>query len=333
VKVSKAAGEPHGIGEGVYFRAQLAGITGHQQFAKDSGILIAPREVVAVAAAMIRVFSENADRTNRKKARLKYLLDKWGFEKFVEETGKKLAFPIRHFPLELCEPRHPPIKHSHLGVYRQFQTGMNYVGPAIPVGRMKAWQMHRLAEVAERYGSGELRLTVFQNLILPNVADTAVENVKRALVRLGFEPRASAIAGGLVACTGSKGCKYAATNTKEDAITLVRALEEKLQLDLPINIHFTGCPHSCAQHYMGDIGLIGTKVGANSEEGYHVVLGGGFDHEQGVGREIFRGISVQELPSLLEKILSRYQARRKKGESFVEFTRRHEVGQLQELFS
>lgn len=331
VKVPEGAG----IEAGLYFRVQLAGITGHSQFAKDAGVLVRPNECIAVAAAMVRVFAENGDRTNRKKARLKYLIDKWGIPKFLEETEKKLAFTLHRIPLESCEPRTPPVMHGHVGVYRQPQKGKNYVGVVVPVGRLKPRQMHRLAELAENYGSGELRLSVFQNIIIPNVSDAFVETVKRSLVWIGLHHQASSISGGMVACTGNTGCKFAATNTKGQAVELARYLEKKVRLEQPVNIHVTGCPHSCAQHYIGDIGLIGTKIGSGPEaiEGYNVVLGGGFDTQQAIGREVFKAVPYADLAALLERVLTKYEATRASGESFAEFTRRHEVSALQEMFS
>jgi ferredoxin-nitrite reductase len=328
-------GEAKQVETGVYFRVELAGITGHQQFAKDSGILVKPGECVAVAAAILRVFSENGDRTNRKRARLKYLIDKWGIPKFVEEVEKKLSFPLVRFPLEQCIQRVPPLSHGHIGVFRQSQPGLNYVGALITVGRMKPRQMRRLADVAQNYGSGELRLTVWQNLLIPNIPDAFVETVKKNLVKMGFHHEATSISGGLVACTGNTGCQWAATNTKGQAVLLARHLERKLKLDRPINIHLTGCPNSCAQHYMGDIGLLGAKVkqGGDTVEGYHLVMGGGFGEKQAVAREIFKGVPFNELTGLLEHVLKVYLSKRETGESFVEFTRRHSVKELQELFS
>ncbi|MBI5396628.1 MAG: NirA family protein [Verrucomicrobia bacterium] len=333
--VAVQVGADRGVEPGAYFRVQLAGITGHQDFARDAGILVKPNECVAVAAAMIRVFNEHGDRTNRKKARLKYLLDAWGIPKFLEAVGKKVAFPLVRFPREQCEPRRPVLRHGHVGVYRQSQKGLNYIGVVIPVGRMKPRQMRLLADQAANYGSSELRLTVWQNLIVPNIPDAYVETVKRNLVRIGFHYESTTIAGGLVACTGKTGCKYAATNTKVQAVALARHLEKRVQLDHPINIHLTGCPHSCAQHYIGDIGLLGVTVerDGKSLEGYNVTLGGGADHEQGIGREIFRGVPFDELPALLEKVLTIYKQRCKQGETFVEFTRRHELKELQEMFT
>ena len=317
---------------GVYFRVQLGGITGHKDFARDTGLLVKPSEAVALAVAMIRVFAENGSRTDRKKARLKYLLEKWGVEKFLAETARKLAFPLASFPLTACEPRRPVEKHSWIGVRRQAQRGLNSVGVGIPVGQMSSKQVHALADLATHYGRGELRLTVWQNLLIPHVPDAFVETVSRAARRLGFFTEASSAAGGIVACTGSRGCKYAAADTKAHAVALLKHLQQNVSLSAPANIHFTGCPHSCAQHYCGDIGLVGAKL-SDGSEAYHVVLGGGMDHEQGIAREIFRGVRAGEVNALVSKILSTYESKKDRGETFVQWTRRHSPKELQEFFS
>jgi ferredoxin-nitrite reductase len=323
------------IEPGIYFRVELAGITGHKQFAGDAGIIVKPSECVAVAAAMIRVFNEHGNRTDRKKARLKYLIEQWGIQRFLEETQKKLAFRLVHFAREDCVLPHPPVRHGHIGVFKQTQKGRNYIGVVVPVGRLRTNQMRRLADLAVNYGSGELRLTPWQNLLIPNVPDGFVETVKRNLVRIGLHYSASTIAGGLVACTGNTGCKWASTNTKGQAVELARYLEKRVRLEQPINIHLTGCPNSCAQHYIGDIGLLGVKTTLSGEsvEAYNVTLGGGFGCEQAIGKEVFKGIPCFELPKLLERVLTTYLARRKSGERFAEFVRRHEVKELQEMFS
>lgn len=318
---------------GVYFRVHLGGITGHLDFARDTGLLIKPSEAVAVSAAMIRVFAEHGDRTNRKKARLKYLLDKWGFEKFVEETQKKLAFPLAKVPVEACEPTRPFVKHGWIGAYKQSQRGLTSIGIGIPVGRLTPKQMRTLADLSTSYGKGELRLTVWQNILLPHVPDAFVETAKRSIQRLGFFTDPSSATSGIVACTGSFGCKYAAADTKGHAVALAKVLaKHRIEIESPVNIHFTGCPHSCAQHYCGDIGFVGAKLGDGSE-GYHVVLGGGMGNEQGTAREVFRGVRADEVPNLVEKILLTYKARKQSGETFIAWARRHSVGQLQELLS
>ncbi|MCC7375614.1 MAG: NirA family protein [Verrucomicrobiales bacterium] len=323
------------IEPGTYFRVELCGISGHRQLASDCGLLVKPSEAVAVAAAMIRVFGRNGDRTDRKKARLKYLMDRWGVPRFLEETQRLLAFPLVQLPREQCAVRPPAIRHGHIGAYRQKQPGRNYLGVVVPVGILTSRQMRRLAELAANYASGQIRLTPWQNLLIPDVPDAFLETVKRQVVRAGLHHSATTLVGGLVACTGNKGCKWAATDTKGQAMALGRHLDKALTLDHPINIHLTGCPNSCAQHYVGDIGLQGVKVnhGGESVEGYHVVLGGGTGLDAAVGRQIFTGIPFEQIPALLERALKVFLARRQPGETFAAFTRRHDVAQLQEMFS
>ncbi len=328
-----AGGLPGQVQPGVYFRVELGGISGHGDLARDTDLLIKPHECVAVAAAMVRVFNENGDRTNRKKARLKYLLEKWGFERFVTETQKKLSFSLGRLPAAAVEPRRPHLKHGWVGVFRQEQRGLNAIGVGMPVGRMSVRQMRQLADLATSYGKGELRLTVWQNLLIPHVSDPFVETARRSLQRIGFHTEANSSTSGIIACTGNKGCKYSSADTKGHAVALAKALEKRrVELELPVNIHFTGCPHSCAQHYCGDVGLIAAKL-PDGTEGYHVVLGGGMGHEAGIAREIFRGVRASEVPTLVEQVLTTYKARKNPGESFIEWTRRHSVKELQEFLS
>ena len=317
---------------GVYFRVELGGISGHGDFARDTGLLVKPSECVAVAAAMIRVFNEHGDRTNRKKARFKYLLEKWGVEKFLAETQKKLAFPLLHLPLAACEPRRPLLKHGWLGLYKQAQRGLNSLGVGVPVGRMSPRQMHALADIATNYGKGELRLTVWESLMIPHLPDAFAETARRSVQRLGFATAANNLTSGIVACTGNKGCKYSACDTKAHAIALAKHLTGRLEGSTPVNFHFTGCPHSCAQHYCGDIGFVGAKL-ADGSEGYHVVMGGGMGNEQGIAREVFRGVRADEVPALVEKVIRLYEAKKNSGETFVAWSRRHAVKELQEMFS
>jgi ferredoxin-nitrite reductase len=322
-----------GIEAGVYFRVWLAGVTGHQRFAEDCGILVSAGECVAVAAAMLRVFVEHGDRTDRKKARLCYVLDRIGVAKFLALTQEKLAFPLRHVPAENCTPRPPVDKHGHLGVRAQRQAGLHSIGIAIPVGHVRHEQMSALAQLADEFGSGELRTTVWQNVILPNVRSDDLEQACAAIRVIGFDVAASAIVGCVVACTGNTGCRFSATDTKSQALALMRHLDEYVKLDLPINIHLTGCPNSCAQHFVADIGLLGAQVaqGEGSIEGYHVYVGGGVEQERGLGREFAKNVPFAQVPPLLQRLLTGYSAQRDAGETFVAFARRHDVAALRAL--
>ena len=320
--------EGRSVPAGIYFRPLLGGITGHRQFASDCGLLLRPEETVAVAAAMIRVFVQNGDRTDRKKARLKYLLDSWGVERFLEETEKLLAFPLIRVAASECQPSHTIDRAAHLGVHPQSQPNLHYVGVAIPVGQLPVSQMRALADIAEGCGTGELRLTVWQNLIIPNIPLERLDAAKHAIRNAGLDHQATTVLSGTIACTGNKGCRFSATDTKWHAVKLAQHLDARFPiLDQPINLHVTGCHHSCAQHYIGDIGLMGVKV--SGEEGYQVLLGGGADNDQGLGRELISAIRFADLAGKLENLFATYTARREPGERFLSFTRRHDISTLQ----
>ena len=328
--VATRLGEGAGIEPGVYFRVLLAGITGHKRFAVDSGLLLKPEECVAVAAALVRVFNETGDRTDRKKARFCYAIERIGIDAFLARAQEKLAFPLRRVPAEQCGPPRPVTRHGYLGVHKQSQPGLCYVGVHVPVGRMTADQMDEIAAIMEDCGDGECRLTVWQNLILSGIRENKLVEVEERLAAIGYGTSASSATGGIVACTGNTGCRFSSTNTKGQALAIGTYLDEHLTIDRPINIHLTGCPNSCAQHYIGDIGLLGTMVDtpAGPVEGYHVYVGGGSDHERELAREFAKAVPFDDLPPLLERILSAYLDRRLDGEGFLEFTRRHDIEEL-----
>jgi ferredoxin-nitrite reductase len=309
----------------------LCGITGHKQFAFDCGLLLKPEQAVAVAAAMIRVFIDHGDRTDRKKARLKYLVDKWGVEKFVAETEKHLAFPLLRLAERECEPRAAIDRTAHIGVYPQRQPEMHYIGVSVPVGNLPVRQMRAVAAIAENFGNGELRLTVWQNLLIPNVATQNLDKALAALRAAGLDYTAGTVLRGTVACTGNRGCRYAATDTKAHAVELARLLDARFTIMQPVNLHVTGCPHSCAQHYVGDIGLLGTKVAG--AESYQVVIGGGSDHDQGIARELISAIAYSDLPPMMENLFAAYMERCKPEESFLDFSRRHSMEELKSFLA
>ncbi len=325
-----------GFEPGIYFRLQLGGITGHLDFAFETGVLLKPEECVVVAGAVVRAFAIHGDRTNRAKARLKYVIDRMGREAFVAEVEKEYGKTLPRAAGANVTSRVLADKHGHIGVHDQKQPGLNYLGLVLPVGRITSEQMRGLAQIAGRFGSGTLRFTVWQNLLISDVADRDVGICVAAINALGLGIEASAIRRGLVACTGNAGCKFAASNTKGHALKLADYLEARVAIDTPVNIHLTGCHHSCAQHYVGDIGLLAAKVdrGEDSVEGYHVYIGGGAAStaEQAMAREYAQSVAFDDLPPLLERLLAAYLAHRQAPtESFFEFCRRHEIDQLRKL--
>ena len=325
-----------GIEPGIYFRIALGGVTGHQTFASDWGVIIKPEELNSLMLGILRVFIRDGDRTNRKKARLKYIIESRGLDGFREDVEAFMGIKFTRLAADspLIEKRKFSQQgHSHVGVYPQKQNGLNYIGATVPVGQMTARQMERIADIADSYGNGEIRLTVWQNFILPNVPDAFVQTASKALTRLGFDTKESAVRSGFVACTGNKYCKFAASDTKGHAIAMMDYLDKRVKLDKPVNIHFTGCANSCAQHFMGDIGLLGTKVKSESGEGYHITVGGGFGENRKIGRQIFSGVPFESLGLTLEAMLKGYLKHREADESFHGFCNRRSVGQLQEIWS
>ncbi|MBV8631102.1 MAG: NirA family protein, partial [Silvibacterium sp.] len=165
----------------------------------------------------------------------------------------------------------------------------------------------------------------------PNIATENLEAVTESLLAAGLSIKAGAVMSGTVACTGNKGCRYAATDTKQHAVELATMLDERFAIVEAVNLHVTGCPHSCAQHYIGDIGLLATKV--EGEEGYQVVIGGGSDIDQGLGRELISAIKFSDLPPAMEKLFASYMKLRRPEESFLSFSRRHDIESLKSFCS
>ncbi|HEU5117681.1 MAG TPA: NirA family protein, partial [Isosphaeraceae bacterium] len=184
-----------------------------------------------------------------------------------------------------------------------------------------------------QFGSGTIRLTVWQNLIISDIDEHEIGSVKRAIVALGLDCDASAPRAGLVACTGSAGCKYGGADTKANALVLADHLESRVSLDQPINIHLTGCHHSCAQHYIGDIGLEATRVeiGDDLVDGYHLYVGGGWGQAQGIGRRVVESLPFARVPLAVERLLRHYLVHREGVESFASFARRQTVEVLRSV--
>ena len=325
-----------GVEGGVWFRLGVGGITGHKDFAKETGIIVKPEDATNVADAIVRVFIDTGDRTNRLKARLKYVLDTMGVAKFMEAVEERLGRKLARVPAEAVAPRPAFDRMAHIGAHKQKQDGLNWVGVVLPVGKLTCDQMRALAKIAQDLGDGDIRLTVWQNLLISGVRDENVTLVSAAIEKLGLSVASSQIRAGLVACTGNAGCKFAASDTKRHAAEIGDWCESRVAIDTPLNIHLTGCHHSCAQHYISDIGLIAAKVpvgeGDDTVEGYHLVAGGGFGPQADIGREVYQDIKAEDAPKTVEKLLKAYLAHRASpDETFLAFARRHDGETLRKL--
>jgi ferredoxin-nitrite reductase len=325
-----------GLTPGVWFKLCLGGITGHRDFARDTGVLVLPQDACKVADAVVRVFIDHGNRTDRTKARLKYVLDAMGVEKFLGLLEEKLGRRLDRATPGAVAPRPAFDRTAHLGIHPQEQNGLNWIGVVVPVGRLSVAQMRGLAEIARDLGDGDLRLTVWQNLLISGVPTGKVPAAKERIEALGLAIETNAIRSGLIACTGNTGCKFAASDTKRHAEEIARWCETRVTLDTPVNIHLTGCHHSCAQHFVSEIGLLACKVQANDDadpvEGYHILVGGGFGPYAALGRELYRDVTAQDTPRTVERILKAYLTHRaSREESFLAFARRHEIDALKAM--
>jgi len=325
-----------GVESGIWFRLGVGGITGHKDFARETGIIVRPADATKVADAIVRVFIDLGDRINRLKARLKYVIDGIGMEKFLAAVEEKLGHALTRVPSDAFAPRPLFDRMAHIGVHRQKQAGLNWIGVALPLGKVTCEQMRGLAKIAQDLGDGDIRLTVWQNLLIPGVRDENVGLAVAAIEAMGLKVKTSQIRAGLIACTGNAGCKFSASDTKRHAAAIGDWCEPRVPIDTPLNIHLTGCHHSCAQHYIADIGLIGAKVPVGEDddtvEGYHLFAGGGFGRNADVGQEIYHDLKAEDAPKTVEKLLKAYLAHRASpDETFLTFARRHDGETLRKL--
>ena len=257
-------------------------------------------------------------------------------DKFLALVEQKLGCALTRVPAEALAPRPAFDRMAHIGVHKQKQQGLNWIGVSLPLGKVTCEQMRGLAKIASDLGDGEIRLTVWQNLLISGVADDKVRLAIAAIEAAGLAVTASHIRAGLIACTGNAGCKFAASDTKRHAAAIGDWCDPRVEIDTPLNIHLTGCHHSCAQHYISDIGLIAAKVPVgdtdDSVEGYHLFAGGGFGLDADLGQEVYRDLKAEDAPRTVEKLLKAYLAHRtSKGETFLSFARRHDGEALRRL--
>jgi len=219
---------------------------------------------------------------------------------------------------------------------RNIKEGLNWIGVALPLGKVTCEQMRGLAKIAADLGDGEIRLTVWQNLLISGVSDANVELATKAIEATGLAVKTSQVRAGLIACTGNAGCKFAASDTKAHAAAIGDWCDGRVEVDTPLNIHLTGCHHSCAQHYISDIGLIAAKVPVgdtdDTVEGYHLFAGGGFGPDADIGQEVYHDLKAEDAPQTVEKLLKAYLAHRAgPSETFLTFARRHDGETLRKL--
>ncbi|SIR64041.1 nitrite/sulfite reductase [Micromonospora avicenniae] len=309
------------------------GLSTNPMLAQRLGVWVPLAEVPDVWAGVVGIFRDYGYRRLRNRARLKFLVADWGPARFREVLEKEY---LGRTLLDGPAPELPEKPIDHIGVHRQ-RDGLSYVGAAPIVGRVSGGQLARLADVVESHGSGRVRLTPYQKLLVLDVAPDRVESLVAALRGIGLEARPSAWRRGTMACTGIEYCKLAIVETKARGEELVTRLEQRLRdFDADISIHLNGCPNACARTQVADIGLKGQLVlgpDGRQVEGFQVHLGGGLGmaagQTAGFGRKL-RGLktTAEELPAYVERLARRYLAGRREGEAFAQWVIRVDEEEL-----
>lgn len=271
------------------------------------------KDVVAVCEAILVVYRDQGLRANRQKSRLMWLIDELGLPQFRAEVEQQLGFSLKTAaPKDEIEWE----KRDHIGIYAQKQSGLNYVGLHVPVGRLQAEEMFELARLAEVYGSGEIRLTVEQNLIFPNVPDSRLEALQQEPLLQKFSIQPSSLTRSLVSCTGAQFCNFALVETKNRALALAAELDQEVTIPQPVRMHWTGCPNSCGQPQVADIGFMGTKVRKNGKtvEGVDIYMGGKVGKDARLGTCVMKGVPCEDLkPVVRDLLIQKFGAQLKAG--------------------
>jgi ferredoxin-nitrite reductase len=275
--------------------------SGGPRFATALDAFVTPEEAAEVCAAIALIFRDHGPREARSKARLAFLVDEWGGPRFRKELESRLG---RELPQAGRDARTAKTS-DHIGIFRQREPGLNYVGLKTPVGRVRGDQLVELAQLAERYGRGELRLTPSQNVLIPHIPDALLGELTREplLRELPYNP--SEIQRGLVSCTGTDFCNLALIDTKTRAIALAREFESRIEASRPLTVRWSGCPASCGNHHTADVGLQGCKVKVNGKivDGVHVFVGGRGGLEPRAAEKVFADVPCDELPEVLDRLI------------------------------
>jgi sulfite reductase (ferredoxin) len=276
-------------------------------------------QAYAVTRTIVELFHEQQDlRENRTRARMKYLFLRhgWTAESFLDAVEHKLGYRLEPFPAE--EDRVPDdIYRDHVGITPQKQQGLSAVGAAVLRGRLSGDQLQSLAELADRFGNGELRSTITQNLIIVNVPNARTQELVHALADLDLKVESSPFWRGAIACTGTEFCKLAISETKAFSKWLVAEMEERLpSFDQQIKLHVTGCTNSCGQHWIADVGLEGKKIKQDGKmvDAFYFCVGGSVGKHARPARQVGYRASADEVPDALERMLRGYLDSRQSGE-------------------
>lgn len=307
------------------------GLSTAPRFATRLGVFVPEAEAVEVLHHVTAVFRDHGYRTNRLKARLKFLVADWGAPRFREAVEASLGRPLADGP-PAPDPDDP--LRDHVGVTRQRTPGLYAVGAATLRGRLDAAQARRVAQLARRFGSGRLRTTILQNLVVLDVPFSNVDPLADRLEADGLSVGRRSYRAQTMACTGLEFCKLAVADTKELARDLVLHLEQRLPaLEEPISLNVTGCPNSCSRYQLADIGLLGSrvKVGGEARQAYQVYLGGRGGGRRRFGRHLKRRVLAEDVNAYVERVVRRFLESRAPGERFTDWIERLDASALEAL--
>ena len=275
--------------------------SGGPVFAWALDAFVTPEEAAAVCAEIALIYRDHGPRESRSKSRLAFLIAEWGAERFRKELETRLGRPL---PPAGRDARGSSVS-DHIGLFRQKEAGLNYIGLKTPVGRLTGDQLLGLARLSERYGRGELRFTPTQNVLIPHVPDVLVRALldEPLLEALPYNP--SEIQRGLVSCTGTDFCNLALIDTKTRAMALAKEFQGRLGRTRPLTVRWSGCPASCGNHHTADVGLQGCKVKVNGKivDGVHVFVGGRGGADAKAAVRILEDVPCDELPQVMERLV------------------------------
>ncbi len=294
------------------------GLSSVPRIAQDLGVFVPKHETLEVLRALLDAWKEDLRyRVSRVKARMKFMVDDYGPDGIRAEVERRLG--RRLADLELAPSGEAG---DHMGVHPQRQPGLSYVGVPVHVGLISGDQMIAVAGLAEELG-GDVRITRQQNLIVTNVADGRIDETVARLAEIGFPLDVNRVRASSIACTGEPHCNFSVTETKPRLASLVDRLEARFGQEVAgLKLHLDGCPHACAQHWVGDIGFQGTTVrdeAGRRRQAYDVFLRGGLGPAAAIARPVFRRVPTEELDEAVERLVSGWIASRRQDESFRAF--------------
>jgi sulfite reductase (ferredoxin) len=312
------------------------GLSTQPHLAVKLDAFLGTHQVVPVVRTIAEIFRDSdVLRQSREKARLKFLFleHNWTAESFLAEINDRLGFRLDGAEEDLAPQ---DVFRDHVGIHPQKRAGYAYVGASVLRGRMSADQLRSVADLSDRFANGEVRTTVMQNLLITNVRHTEAETLGRELEQIGLRIEGSPFWRGAIACTGTEFCKLAITETKSFTRWVVDELEELLPgFDQQLKLNVTGCPNSCGQHWIADLGLEGkkTKINGQMVDAYYFCVGGAVGQSQAIARPVGYRCAASEVPDAIARLLNQYTISRNDGENLRKFFARHSVEELRSFLS